>query len=212
LPRSFFHFIIDRGMTTRNDIFSTFWPNLDKKESTNIFHVTKRKVNELLDHDLTLYTGGFYRLSDTIQLHYDVVMFQEAMQMADISTQAAQAIPLYEKALSLYRGPFLNTIEMDWVKSRREELQQIYVDGMLNLADIYAQQGRTAQSLGLQQRAFALMPHREDIAHKLLTSALQNGQKGLGQEVFASLSTQLKRLGLSPSASILALMQQISAA
>ncbi|MEM6285003.1 MAG: hypothetical protein AAF787_22620, partial [Chloroflexota bacterium] len=33
LPRSLFFYIVDRGMTTRDDIFKIFWPNLTTKEA-----------------------------------------------------------------------------------------------------------------------------------------------------------------------------------
>jgi len=75
LPRSLFFYLVDRGMTTRNDIFETFWPKLSVREATNVFHVTKRKISEVLGIDLTIYWSGFYRISPNIQLSYDVVLF-----------------------------------------------------------------------------------------------------------------------------------------
>lgn len=211
LPFSFFYFMVDRGMVTRNDIFETFWPALIRKEATNIFHVTKRKVNEILDHDLTLFGAGFYRLSDSIHLYYDVVMFQEAVQAADISHDPQQAIYLYEKALHLYRGPFLNGLDMDWAISRREELQQVYVDVLVNLAGLYEKDGRLAESFGLQKQAFSLLPYREDLTQHLLARALQNGQTRLAQEVYEKHKLHLAHLKLDPSEPILNLMKQFSA-
>src|SRR5688500_18693889 len=61
LPKCLFFYLVDRAMTTRNEIFDTFWPELKKREATNVFHVTKRKVSEILEQDLTTYSAGFYR-------------------------------------------------------------------------------------------------------------------------------------------------------
>src|SRR5690606_6778276 len=68
LPRSLFFYLVDKGMTTRNDIFNTFWPNLSVREATNVFHVTKRKISEVLGTDLTVYWSGFYHISPDIEL------------------------------------------------------------------------------------------------------------------------------------------------
>src|ERR1700694_1025432 len=68
LPYTLFFYMVDRGMTTRDEIFKTFWPNLSIREATNVFHVTKRKVNELLGFDLTAYWSGFYRISPNVEL------------------------------------------------------------------------------------------------------------------------------------------------
>jgi hypothetical protein len=48
LPRALFFYFIDRGMVTRDEIFHTFWPTLSIREATNVFHVTKRKISEIL--------------------------------------------------------------------------------------------------------------------------------------------------------------------
>jgi hypothetical protein len=82
LPRALFFYFVDRGMTTRDEVFSTFWPELSTREATNVFHVTKRKISEILNVDLTVYSSGFYRISPHIDLFYDVVAFAEAYRTA----------------------------------------------------------------------------------------------------------------------------------
>src|SRR5204863_8076031 len=121
LPRSLFFYFVDRGMITRDEIFQTFWPTLSIREATNVFHVTKRKISEILGFDLTVYWSGFYRISPDIDLHYDVIKFAENVQNSVIADDD-EASPLLQHAIYLYRGLFLSTIEMPWSIARRNEL------------------------------------------------------------------------------------------
>ena len=77
LPRALFFYLVDRGMVTRNEIFETFWPTLTNREATNVFHVTKRKISEVLGTDLTVYWSGFYHISPRIHLSYDAALFTQ---------------------------------------------------------------------------------------------------------------------------------------
>lgn len=58
LPKNLFFYFIDRGITTRDAIFQSFWPKLPIKEATNVFHVTKRKISEIIGFDLTIYQSA----------------------------------------------------------------------------------------------------------------------------------------------------------
>ena len=163
LPRSLFFYLVDRGMTTRNEIFATFWPNLSVREATNVFHVTKRKISEVLGVDLTSYWSGFYHISDKIQLSYDVVQFSEMIQDSSIAS-VDDAIKLLRRATGLYRDHFLTTMsDMEWVTKRQQELHQLYGEALVSLAKFLEKQGKTKEALGLYLNASNTNRRREDV-------------------------------------------------
>jgi DNA-binding SARP family transcriptional activator len=166
LPRSLFFYLVDRGMTTRNDIFATFWPNLSIKDATNVFHVTKRKINEVLGMDLTVYWSGFYRISPDIELSYDVAHFSELVQDSAVAPDE-NARSLLEDAVDLYDGHFLTSLTARWVADRHAELKQMYGDALFALAKHYEKSGDRHRALGFYTRASFHCPQREDIAEGL---------------------------------------------
>lgn len=210
LPKCLFYFMVDRAMTTRSDIFETFWENLEKREATNVFHVTKRKISEILGQDLTTYGSGFYRISDNIILHYDVVTFQEAVQNADVEEDEDVAIELYKEAIRLYRGPFLSTLEQDWITERREELQMVFTDALTGLARIYQNRGMAEDALGLYLRAAANIPHREDLVRTIMRIYRDLGQPIRALESFERLRDELNdRLDVAPDPETTGLAEEI---
>jgi len=209
LPRSLFFYFIDRGMVTRDEIFQTFWPTLSVREATNVFHVTKRKISEILGFDLTVYWSGFYRISPDVDLHYDVVKFAEHVQNSVVADDA-EAINLLQRAIYLYQGKFLSTLDMDWAASRRGELNLIYVDALSSLGKLRQRQDRAEEALGLYLRAAASQPHREDLARGIMSLFTELGQPDKALESYDRLVGELKRsLGVSPDRRTIDLAEQI---
>ena len=211
LPRTLFFYFVDRGMTTRDEIFQTFWPNLNTREATNVFHVTKRKISEILGTDLTVYWSGFYRISPELELHYDVVKFAEAVQNAAVATDE-EALVLLHNAIDLYRGPLLSTLEQAWIAQRRAELAGSYAEALAVLARLYAKQNAQHNALGFFLRAAAANPQREDLVRHIMELYHKMGRPAEALGVFDRLAGELKRsLDVEPDPQTQALAATIRA-
>lgn len=212
LPRMLFFYFVDRGMTTRDEIFETFWPKLSTREATNVFHVTKRKISEILETDLTVYWSGFYRISPELELHYDVIKFAEAVQNAAVAADD-EAIALYRNAVALYHGPFLSTIQhQDWAERRRGELIGNYAEALAGLARIYQRQDAKLEALGYYLRAASTNPQREDFARAIMNLYMELGKSADALETYERLEKELKAtLGVSPDRQTIEMASKIRA-
>lgn len=207
LPRALFFYLVDKGMVTRAEIFQTFWSGLNTREATNVFHVTKRKISEVLGTELTLYGSGFYHISPKIQLSYDVSLFNQLVQDSDSSDGGDYML---KQAISLYRGDYLMSLKSDWIVERRDSLQQSVCDAMISLGKIYEGKGELSEALGCYLRAAHLRPEREDAAFAImrLYSELSLPQDAL--HTYQRLSSTLKRtLKVEPSAHLQKLAAQL---
>lgn len=167
LPRSLFFYLVDRGMATRADIFDTFWPNLSPREATNVFHVTKRKVSEILGIDLTTYWSGFYRISPNIELSYDVVRFSELLQTSAIAEPDEAEVQL-RRAIALYHDRFLSSMDFHWIVQRRNELAIDYAEALKDLGDLLVQSDNLDEAIGFYLRAITFSEDPNPIADQVL--------------------------------------------
>ncbi len=207
LPRALFFYMIDRGMTTRNEIFDVFWPDLSVREATNVFHVTKRKINEILGVDLAVYSKGYYRISPKLELSYDVVRFSELVQQGTMDDNENR-ISLLHQAVGLYQGEFLSTINMAWVIQRRRELSQDYSDSLGLLAEYSEGQNALDEALGLYIRAAFHFRQDEEFTAKVMHLYRQRGMLNDALKAYECLKHELKdMLNASPNDSI----QQLAA-
>lgn len=202
LPRALFFYLVDRGMTTRNDIFETFWPNLTVREATNVFHVTKRKISEVLGMDLTSYWSGFYHISEDIELSYDVSHFNECVQQSAVRN-GNDAIYQMRAADWLYRGNFLAGMEMKWVDDRRKELHITHGEVLASLAKMLERKGQAHEALGLYLRAYKTNRYREDIIFSVMKLYIELDMPQDALAVYEALHSALERdLGVQPEKSI----------
>ncbi len=186
LPRALFYFFVDRGLVTREEVFDNFWATLQTKEATNVFHVTKREIHDMIGFDLTTYTSGYYRIAPEVDLRYDTAIFLDCVQRSD-SVEDAEALVLLNRAVSLYRGDFLLGITAEWAAARRANLRNQYVDALTNLARLHERAERYQSALNFYARAMAVQPFREDLARSLMALHLKQAQPKRALEVFERL-------------------------
>ncbi|MBK8026294.1 MAG: hypothetical protein IPK19_34115 [Chloroflexi bacterium] len=192
LPRSMCFFLVDKGMVTRTEIFRTFWPDMSVADATNVFHVTKRKVSEVLGVGLTQFGSGFYHLATNLNLTYDVTLFNELYNLSQV-TQGAESIDLLERAVDLYRGDFLIGVDTPWVVERRAALRGIFHDILAMLATRYEEVGDPASAYAVLLRASALDNAREDLVQRILRLAKILKSPQDGEAVFKRFSAALLR-------------------
>lgn len=209
LPRSLFFYFADHELVSRDQIFKVFWPDLSVKEATNVYHVTKRKISERITthsrradaaYELTNYANGFYHPSDSVQRHYDVADFTNALEQAGNSTDEAEQERLYRRALDIYKAPFLSTLDMPWVEDRREKLRLMYVDALIDMSRLQKRKGRFAEALGYFLRALKEVPQREDIHREAMTAYWKLGAIDDALNQYHLLEDYLQRtVGVRPS-------------
>ena len=218
LPRNLFFYFIDKDLVTRDEIFNVFWSDLNVKEATNVFHVTKRKISERLsvnvlgggNYELTKYSTGFYRPADKIARHYDVAEFEAAVDEASMTFDDDEQAVLYRRAVDLYRAPFLLTIDMPWVYDRREKLQRQLLEALIGLARIYKSQEKYEESLGYFMRAIHETPLREDIHREVMGLYQKLGYADEAVRQYQQLEILLQdMLGVAPGPETQELLQQI---
>jgi DNA-binding SARP family transcriptional activator len=211
LPRALFFFLVDRGMTTRSDIFDTFWPTLSVREATNVFHVTKRKISEVLATDLTVYHSGFYHLAPDVLLSYDVSLFNRYVQDSGVAAPA-DAVSMLRKAIGMYRGPFVRSLTTPWAVQRRSEIEQSYGDALVMLARPLEQSGAIHEAISYYMAAASLRVPREDAVERMLNLSQQASVAEQALTVYERFKRVVhNELGIAPSASLQALAQSVAA-
>lgn len=206
LPHALFFYMIDRGMVKRTDIFATFWSDKTTAEATNVFHVTKRKVNEILGLTLTKHWSGFYRIAPEIELSYDVTAFKSLIQASEIAPSPEEAIKLLSNALAMYQDHFLSTHDMPWVTKRRGELHEEYSEALTSLAQINEAAGNRQAALGYYLQALSNQYYHEDLIHPIIRLCVELDQSDYALNIYDRF---LEETQTPPSETLLRLIETI---
>lgn len=218
LPRMLFYYLIDHPLITRDQIFADFWPRISTKDATDIFHVTKHKVTEVLSRtiggrplELTQYTQGFYVPSSTYMRHYDVAEFENAVERAEKADSLAKRELEIRAALELYRGPFLEDATAAWVVERREQLTRRHAEARIVMGRVFAERNQPAEAAAMFEEALKVLPLREDVQRSLIRCYIELGQLDDARRNLASLEDKVyRRMGVKPTPETQALRAMVA--
>jgi DNA-binding SARP family transcriptional activator len=210
LPRLLFFFALDRPIITRSEICQAFWPELDTDQAVNVFHVTKRRLHKALDMDVLVHDGGYYRVNPDLAIHYDVMDFVGAL-MDGRDDENANRIAAWQRAIDIYRGPFLQGHSDPWIVERRKDFQAGYLEALTEMAKVRLSEDRPEHALGLFQRALAEDSMHEGLHREIMRLYTQLGRRSEAASHFQKFVDELKRMGQEPSHETQALYQEIMA-
>lgn len=172
-------FCIDRAIVDRDAIFEAFWPGDTTRNATNVFHVTKLKVKNILGGTtLMKFSAGFYRIDPVWDVTYDVREFIDLVQRSEAAevVDRAEAERLLKEAALLYQGDFLTGISDGWVISRRQELKHIMSEVLMRLAGYAAGRSDASEAESLLRRSLRHDPLNTAAVSALVDLLLAQGQ------------------------------------
>jgi two-component SAPR family response regulator len=114
------------------------------------------------------------------------------------------------QAVSLFKGPYLADLDAEWLIPERLRYQDLQRDVMLELANIYLQQGKTQDCLATARSVLQFDPLLE-AAHRLIIQAYATLHDPAGMTLqYRQYRQALDReLGLEPSSEISNLYEKL---
>jgi len=211
LPRLLFFFALDRPIITRSEICQAFWPDLDSDQAVNVFHVTKRRLHKALDTDVLVHIDGYYQVNPELHIYYDVMEFSSALMRGRNSEDINDKMQAWQRATELYRGPFLQGHNDDWIVERRTEFRAGYMEALTNMANFWIGRDRREQAIALLQKALTEDNTREDIHRQIMQIYNDLGRRGEAIEHYQKLVEAFEAEGYKVEAETHALFESISA-
>ncbi len=198
LPRLLFFFALDRPVITRSEICQAFWPELDMDQAVNVFHVTKRRLHKALEMDVLVHENGYYQVNPQLTVYYDVMDFVTTLMEARDNNNP-NPVETWQRAIDLYRGPFLQGHTDPWISERREDFRVGYMEALMHTARYYIDRERYDYALNLYHRAVTEDIHREDVHRELLLLYNNLGRRSEAAAHYRKFVEELKQLGEEPA-------------
>jgi ATP/maltotriose-dependent transcriptional regulator MalT len=174
------YFVTFRGERHNGDrVFEALWEGRAQSGKT-AFHTALSRLRKALRGEtrtlkFILVETGEYWL-DAARFGVDVDEFDLALSTARASEDLRRAEKWYEHAISLYQGPYLDSLYYDWVLPERRRLAQSALGALTALSGLYQGQGRTEEAIPLLHQALQIDPALEDVHCQLMKAyaALRN--------------------------------------
>ena len=144
--------------------------------------------------------------ADSLDLH----RYQREVQAAREAQTPWAAAERYRSALALWRGPALDGIDSDLLRTAADQLAERRTTAWEECLDVELRQGRHRELVGELTTAVAEHPLRERLRGQLMLALYRSGRQADALEVFRrGRQLLVEELGLEPGAELRALEQAI---
>ncbi|MBL8981617.1 MAG: hypothetical protein JNL26_05505 [Gemmatimonadetes bacterium] len=186
------------GGLTRDKLLGLLWPERDEASARHLLRAALYEVRNALGAAVLSTVGNDVRL-DASQLYVDVQDFEACVARGEL-----------ERAVALYRGPFLDGFHLDeaeafdeWMSAERLRLAGVYERTLEQLAEGAATRGDSAAAARWWRRLATAKPADGRVALNLMDALVAEGDPA-GALAHAAAHTEWLRteLGVGPDAAL----------
>ncbi len=194
----------------REVLLETFWPEVDAGRAYTSLRQAVYQLRRLLGKEAILARDRTLRLHPGVECRCDVHEFQALLEAARRAPEA-ERVYLRERAVSLYRGRFLDGFYEDWVLVEAERLQDLYLQALRDLLRDHRARGHYARALECGRRALELAPRDEGLHRDAMELYGALGRRDAALEQYEVCRRLLREdLGIEPGPEIEALRRRIA--
>ncbi|MGQ9586672.1 MAG: tetratricopeptide repeat protein [Anaerolineae bacterium] len=209
--RELFYFLLAHPEGVRRDqVGELFWPDLPASKMNSVFHTVLYRLRRALFSDCVVYDDGRYRFNEAVSWWYDARVFERLLDRAKEAEDPDEQIELYQEALALYRGDYLEEFYSDWCLQERERLRERFMTSAMALADLYYERKSPELSIGVCQSVLARDRYQERAYHRLIRCYAAMGDRAAAIKAYRQCVELLREdLGLDPMPETEELYRQI---
>ena len=135
-PRELFLYLIDRVPVARDEVLSTFWPEMTLPRAVANLYQSLYLLRRALGVDVVVLEDQTCRLAPGLDLRYDAKEFeQQARTALAYRRNEVRRLGTLAAAAALYGGDYLNELSVEWATVRRRALAALHQRVLCEYAD-----------------------------------------------------------------------------
>lgn len=150
----FFYFMMMKEPQTREQIGEVLWSDLEEPSRLKMrFKNDMYRLRRAVGSEAIIYRNNLYSFNRTVDYEYDVEAFESLLFQAKITNDTDLQIELLQRAVNLVNGQFLEDVYATWVWPAREHINRVFLQSLLDLADLLKNANKTQEALAAYKRA-----------------------------------------------------------
>jgi LuxR family maltose regulon positive regulatory protein len=208
----FFYFLTTKEPLTKEQIGTVFWPEVEEPSRLKMrFKNDIYRLRRAVGSEIILFENDLYSFNRSCDYEYDVEAFESLLFQSKIMKDTKLQIELLQRAANLVNGHFLEDVYAAWVWPERERLNQMFLQTLLDLADLLKNANKFQEALATYQRAIEHDPTFETAYLQAMNLHLKlNDRVGAIHLYDAYIEMMDRELDLPPSPEIEAIYKRLT--
>ena len=209
----FFYFLSLKHPVTREQIAEALWAGVTEPAKLNLrFKNEIYRLRRAMGQDVILFRENRYQFNPALDHEYDVEAFEAFVAKGKSCSDPIERIRLYQKAIDLVHGRYLEDVDATWAWPERERLNQAYLWTSLALAELYLKEGQTQDALRICEDALAYDSSFEATYRLKMQVYRRLGDRGSVIHTYKTCEQVMQNIyNLPPSEETLKLYQELTA-
>ncbi|NDJ85244.1 MAG: tetratricopeptide repeat protein [Chloroflexi bacterium] len=166
--RELFLYLLFNGTASRETLSLVFWPDSSASRVRSNFHTTLHRARRALGENVIQFIEGDYQLNPAVRVWCDAIQLEQIVSRARaLSPRDARSEDLWQKALRLYQGEFLQSMDAEWTSHLRERYQACYHETLAGLGRCAQARSHYREAIQYFRKALEHSPYREEL-HRLV--------------------------------------------
>ncbi len=157
----FFLFVHAPKPLTKEKIGDMLWPGYDPEFMKARFKNELYRLRRALGQEVILFEEDAYQFNRNLDIEYDVDIFESCLARARSAKSPEEKLHVYQEAVAVVRGPYLEDIDLTWPIIDRERYQQQYLSTLLSISELLLERGEIDAPLKTCQYVLAADKYNE---------------------------------------------------
>lgn len=185
-PLAMLAYLVFQKSARRDELIALLWGDVAESKARNAFRQTLHRLRAAVGEEMLSSEQDLVVLRGSDRIWCDAIAFQKAVGAGDV-----------ERAVELYRGRFLEGLELneesfaDWVEDQRRRFEAGYEGALARVADAALQAGDWERAVSHAQILTRVSPHNGDAAVLEATALLAGGRRA---EAVTALTVYARRM------------------
>jgi ATP/maltotriose-dependent transcriptional regulator MalT/two-component SAPR family response regulator len=209
----FFYLLGNRTGQTKEQITAALWPDLSPSKATSNLHINMYRARRALYPGIFTLEHGLYTINPSLNVWFDVTEFNSYVkQVENLPPDSPDGGIILEKAIELYKGPFMEDYYSEWTELLRHELENNYLKTLSKLAIHNGHHGKIDRAIALLEKFISIDPYHDDVYRQMMEWHLEAGDKISAQRIYRQyIKTVAEEAEFNPPDGIQELHRRISA-
>ncbi len=196
---------------TKEEVGAIFWPDSSPAELKLRFKNTIYRLRHAAGKDVVLFEDDIYTFNREMDYEADFETFTREISSAKATQDVVEQINHYRLALKQYTGMFLPDLSEEWVLTDRERFHQMYISGMLRLAELHLDQGEFYPALAVAAQLLGDDPCNEHMVRIAMRAHAATGNlAAVVRQYELCVQSLREEFGARPSAQTVELFSALS--